>query len=139
MTSFVYVNGEIYENADGFVFERLGPTDVIPSLTRFAIASDQNGANQWEGRMDDFFVADNALSEADVAKVYSEGVRSVFTGLPAEPADYTPAGDVGLRLENIDGKLGGAVYVASVWRSRGLARRRDLHNGSRRTRDFRDC
>lgn len=106
-----YVNGEIYENADGQFFERFGPTATIPSIQRFYIASDNGLGNQWEGRMDDFFVSDKALSEDDVLKIYNDGVRSVFTGLAAEPEDYTPGGDVGLRLENIDGQLGGAVYA----------------------------
>ena len=117
----IYVNGEIYENGDFFA-ERFGPTDEVPFISRMFIASGINGGNQWEGRMDDFFVADEALSEDDIAKVYNEGIRSVFTDLPAEPEEYTPSGGVELRLENVDGQLGGAAFVSegdgeiSAWR-----------------------
>lgn len=108
----IFVNGEIYENGDFFA-ERIGPTDEVPFIERMFIGSGVNAGNQWEGRMDDFFVADEALSEDDIASIYADGVRSVFTDLPAEPDEYTPSGGVELRLENIDGQLGGAAYVSA--------------------------
>lgn len=108
----IYINGEIYENVDaGFFAERFGPTDLIPFIDKFYIGSDNNAGNQWEGRMDDFFVADEALSEAQISQVVSDGIRSIYSDLPAEPAEYTPMAEAGIRLENVSGQLGGAVYV----------------------------
>gem|GEM_PF-4284650 len=58
----IFVNGEIYDSGD-FFGERLGPTDEVPLMNRIFVGSGLNAGNQWEGRMDDFFVADDALSE----------------------------------------------------------------------------
>ena len=91
----MYVNGELYawggDGADAEGITEIEPLEgengYIPLLTKFAIAADNNGGNQWEGRLDDFFVTDNKLEADDIAAVVADGARAYFnvTGTP-EPA-----------------------------------------------------
>jgi hypothetical protein len=100
----VYVNGE----------ERLfreGPTSEIPELAQIWIGAATGGGNFFGGRLDDFFIADEALSAEQIAEVVADGVRSVFSNLPAEPDLYTPEGGAEGRLVNMNGKLAGAAYL----------------------------
>ena len=63
------------------------------------------------GEIDDYTIWDEALSEDDIVKIFHDGVRSVVSGLPDEPAQYIPGTTPTTRLVNLDGKLGGAAFA----------------------------
>jgi hypothetical protein len=101
--AFVYANGEI-------VLERLGPTDEIREILQIWVGSAIDGGNFMDGRLDDFLIDDEALSQAQIIDLVDNGVRSVYPNIPAEPEEYVPTAPEG-RLVNMNGKLAGAAFL----------------------------
>jgi hypothetical protein len=81
----VYIDGEL-------VFERQpsAGTSFVPELQSFWIGSAPNAGNRFSGRLDDFFLTDNPLSEEDINAVISDGAKAFFG--TDDPAEYTPMG-----------------------------------------------
>ena len=103
----IYINGE-----EVLLREPTAGTSFIPDLASLWIGSAPNAGNRFSGRLDDFFITDNALSEDDVNAVISDGARSFFE-IDEDPEEYSPVVEVGGRVEDVDGQLGGAAFIAS--------------------------
>ena len=69
----IYVNGDIFLEAEASL-----DNAEIPIIDNFFWGSDNNAGNQWEGRLDDVFVADEQLSEDDVLNVFETSAREFF-------------------------------------------------------------
>ncbi len=106
----IYIDGEFFIEAFDQNAELLGPSEDSPQEYTIGSENPANPVRHMIGEIDDYAIWDEVIDEAGIIKIFENGVRSVVSGLPAEPDQYVPGGAQG-RLVNLDGRLGGAAYA----------------------------
>lgn len=108
----MYYNGQVI----GQIFDQnaplLGPDvdgEGTPIPQEFFIGSELGATNFFVGQMDEYAIFDEELTLNDLDDIYANGLEAFLGGVPGT-TQYEPNPAADVRLVNMEGQLGGAVY-----------------------------
>jgi glucosylceramidase len=105
----IYLNGALWHSATG-------QTRTMTGITAVTLGANTGGASVYDGKVDDVWICDTALSEAQIATVYSHAIRPEAD---AKSVTVDEDASVGILLTGTDPQEGDLVYTLKSSPSHG--------------------